>query len=239
MSLFPTTSTTLIETLAEIDTGVDQAAWCRFFELYQPVMVEFARAKGAGDDAEDVVQEVFADLVKVFRAGRYVRERGRFRPYLAKMLRNELISRFRRMKSRPDGVAVELSADKASAELRSGVAWNPHPSNEATAEGISPERSEHCEAMSLEVYSMRGAELQEADDERAWWLAKHRVAVEHVLTKTALSEQSRRIYRELLETGDSCADVARRMRLPAATVRQVKSRVSRMIVAYEKAAGAF
>jgi hypothetical protein len=58
--------------------------------------------------------------------------------------------------------------------------------------------------------------------------------VEHVLTKTALSAQSRQIYRELLATGDNCAEVARRMNLPAATVRQVKSCVSRMIAAFEK-----
>ena len=69
----------------------------------------------------------------------------------------------------------------------------------------------------------------------AWNLARHRAAVEHVLTRTAISEQSRRIYRELLATCDNCAEVARRMNLPAATVRQVKSRVSRMIAAFEKA----
>ena len=68
-----------------------------------------------------------------------------------------------------------------------------------------------------------------------WRLARHQSAIEHVLTKTAISEQSRQIYRELLATGDSCAKVARRMNLPAATVRQVKSRVSRMIAAFEKA----
>ena len=31
-----------------------------------------------------------------------------------------------------------------------------YPPSEASAAGISPERSEHCEAMSLEVCSMRG-----------------------------------------------------------------------------------
>ena len=73
------------------------------------------------------------------------------------------------------------------------------------------------------------------DDDGSWKIAQHRIVVEHVLTKTALSEQSRRIYRELLATGDNCAKVARRMDLPAATVRQVKSRVSRMIAAFENA----
>ena len=196
MSSFPTTSTTLLANLAERESGIDQAEWNRFFALYYPVMVEFARARGAGDDSEDVVQEVLADLVKVFQAGRYVRGKGRFKSYLATMLRNELISRFRRMqaKSRVDGRA------------RTPAAPLPEPS-------AAPP----------------------ADDMPAWNLARHRAAVEHVLTRTAISEQSRRIYRELLASGDNCAKVARRMNLPAATVRQVKSRISRMIAAFEKA----
>ena len=57
-----------------------------------------------------------------------------------------------------------------------------------------------------------------ADEMPVWNLARHRAAVEHVLTRTAISDQSRRIYRELLATGDNCAKVARRMNLPAATV---------------------
>ena len=32
-----------------------------------------------------------------------------------------------------------------------------YPPSEASAEGISPERSENCEAISIEVCSMRGA----------------------------------------------------------------------------------
>ena len=201
MSTFPDTSTTLLAKLAERETGIDQAAWYRFFALYQPVMVEFARTKGAGDDAEDVVQEVFANLAKAFQAGRYAREKGSFRAYLAKMLRNELISRFRRCSVRPERDAVGITEAEVEAEKRL-----------QTAPSVS----------------------SGPDDIENWKIARHRIAVEHVLTKTALSEQSRQIYRRLMESGDSCAEVARRMNLPAATVRQVKSRVSRMIVAFEK-----
>jgi len=199
MSFFPTTSTTLLANLAERESGIDQAEWTRFFALYQPVMVEFARARGAGDDSEDVVQEVFADLVKVFQEGRYVRGKGQFKSYLTTMLRNELISRFRRMQAK-------------SRIGRAGASRTP-PAAPLPAPSVS----------------------SFADDMPAWNLARHRAAVEHVLTRTAISEQSRRIYRELLATGDNCAEVARRMNLPAATVRQVKSRVSRMIAAFEKA----
>ena len=201
MSTFPETSTTLLAKLAARETGIDQAAWRIFFDRYQPVMVEFARIKGAGDDAEDIVQDVFSDLAKVFRAGRYVRSKGRFRNYLAKMLRNELISRFRREQVRPekDGVNIASTSIAANKELQ-----------------VEPTFAEI-----------------DADDE-AWEIARHRAAVEHVLSKTALSEQSRRIYRELIATGDNCAAVARRLGLPATTVRQVKSRVTRMISACKK-----
>ena len=130
MSTFPTTSTTLLANLAERESGIDQAEWNRFFALYYPVMVEFARARGAGDDSEDVVQEVLADLVKVFQAGRYVRGKGQFKSYLATMLRNELISRFRRMQARSriiDGWAgAHASSDIASqCSLRSGDMRTP------------------------------------------------------------------------------------------------------------------
>lgn len=201
MSSFPTTSTTLLANLAERESGIDQVEWNRFFALYYPVMVEFARARGAGDDSEDVVQEVFADLVKVFQEGRYVRGKGQFKSYLATMLRNELISRFRRMQARS-----RIIDGWAGAPRTPPAAPLPAPSVSSSA-----------------------------DDMPAWNLARHRAAVEHVLTRTAISEQSRRIYRELLATGDNCAKVAQRMNLPSATVRQVKSRVSRMIAAFEKA----
>ena len=201
MSSFPETSTTLLARLAERETGIDQSAWRIFFDRYQPVMVEYARMKGAGDDAEDVVQEVFTNLANVFKAGRYVRDKGRFRNYLAKMLRNELVSRFRREQVRPEGNSVRLTVATAAEKKK----WRVEPSF---------------------------AEM-DADD-KTWELARHRAAVEHILSKTALSEQSRRIYRELMATGDNCAEVARRLGLPPATVRQVKSRVTRMIAAFKK-----
>lgn len=73
---------------------------------------------------------------------------------------------------------------------------------------------------------------RECDEE--WNNARHRAAIDHVLTKTAISEQSRMIYREILETGDNCATVARRLGIAPTTVRKVKSRISKMIRAYEK-----
>jgi len=76
-----------------------------------------------------------------------------------------------------------------------------------------------------------------AELEIGWRRSLHEAVIRHVLDKTALSQQSKVIYEELERTGDSCAEVARRYGLPAATVRQIRSRVSRMVAALEKRFG--
>ena len=69
----------------------------------------------------------------------------------------------------------------------------------------------------------------------AGWLAEcHAVAVKHILERTALSESSKRVFRELEESGDTCESVAKRLGVSAASVRQVKSRISRMVQALER-----
>lgn len=80
----------------------------------------------------------------------------------------------------------------------------------------------------LQIPSTTDAQL-----ELSWRQARHAAAVEHILTETALAEQSKRVFRELESTGDSCEAVARRLGLSPATVRQIKSRVSRMVAAVE------
>ena len=48
MSVFPETSATLLARLAAQATGEDEAAWARFFELYEPAIVQFVRLRGFG-----------------------------------------------------------------------------------------------------------------------------------------------------------------------------------------------
>jgi len=87
-----------------------------------------------------------------------------------------------------------------------------------------------------------GMEVAESNDpalglELGWRQSLHEAVVRHVLEKTALSQQSKDVFAELERTGDSCAEVARRHGLSPATVRQISSRVSRMVAAYEKRFG--
>ena len=84
----------------------------------------------------------------------------------------------------------------------------------------------------VEVASTAGDML-----DREWAASRHAAVVAHILEKTALSAQTKRVYRELEETGDTCEAVAKRLGLKAAAVRQIKSRVGRMVAALEERLG--
>ena len=110
MSAFPETSATLLVKLAAQVTGEDESNWVRFADLYVPAIRDFARGHGDPSQADDVVQEVLARLVQVFRGDRFqVREgAGGFRAYLATVIRNELHMAFRRERARGAGRTVPL-----------------------------------------------------------------------------------------------------------------------------------
>lgn len=196
MSAFPHTPTKLLTRIAsEVSGEADEAAWMEFFELYEPVMRDYVRRHGL-EDAEDVVQTVFARLVPILREGCYDRNRGPFRAYLSTLLCHETITTLRREMAR--GAGRKLSVE--GMEI---------PVTEDPAFGLEAE----------------------------WRDLRHRAAVRHVIDRTALSEQSRTVYDDLERTGDSCAEVAGRHGLSPAAVRQIKSRVSRMVAAYERLLG--
>ena len=73
--------------------------------------------------------------------------------------------------------------------------------------------------------------------DREWAASRHAAVVAHILEKTALSAQTKRVYRELEDSGDTCEAVAKRLGLTAAAVRQIKSRVGRMVAAFEERLG--
>ena len=94
MSAFPDTPVTLLARIAAQVTGRDdEAAWVRLFELYEPAIRKFAAHQGGGDESEDVAQEIFLRLVEVLRGGKYSADAGKFRSYLATLIRRELPDR--------------------------------------------------------------------------------------------------------------------------------------------------
>ena len=115
MSLFPSTSLTLLHKLAVEVTGGNEAAWVRFFDLYTPAIRRFVEWNDHVHDPDDVVQEVYLKLVEIIRAGKYNPDKARFRTFLALLIRRQLITLYRQDQTRH--VADRCSIDDLTEEL--------------------------------------------------------------------------------------------------------------------------
>lgn len=199
MASFPNTPVSLLAHIASEHTGVcDEAAWTRLFQLYAPAIRKFAAEHGGEGEEDDVVQEIFVRLVEVLRGGR-VKVGGdavKFRRYLATLVRNELVSRWRRRRARGGGASVSL--DDSSAGIEAAV-------DSETAATIDAK----------------------------WRLARHSAAEEWTLGKTALSAQSKAVYRAYVLEERPIAEVAAEFGISRNSVSQIKTRVERMIAAIE------
>ncbi len=197
MGTFPDTPVTLLARIAVEATGqrTDEAAWVRLFNLYAPAIRRFAELQGTPSaESEDVTQDIFLRLVAILRGGRYRADAGRFRCYLATLVRNELVSRWRKVQARAACVPLDAVPDEAIATL-------------------PPEAAALLDAK--------------------WRLARHEAAVEHALTKTALSRQSREIYRAYALEGRPIDEVASAFGVSRNLVAQIKVRVNRMVASLE------
>ena len=197
MGAFPDTPVTLLARIAVEATGqrTDEAGWVRLFNLYAPAIRRFAELQGTpSSESEDVTQDIFLRLVAILRGGRYRADGGRFRCYLATLVRNELVSRWRKAKARAACVPLDAVPDEAIATL-------------------PPEAAALLDAK--------------------WRLARHEAAVEHALTKTALSRQSREIYRAYALEERPIDEVASAFGVSRNVVAQVKVRVNRMVASLE------
>ena len=67
--------------------------------------------------------------------------------------------------------------------------------------------------------------------EEDWRQAILASAVEHVLTKTALSDRDRAVYRAYVQEGRPISEVAAEFKLSRNSVSQIKSRIDKRIVA--------
>ena len=104
---------TLLRTLREARSGVDDVAWARFVDLYGPVVHHLVRllSPGISDaDTDDAVQDVFVKLVNILRSGAYDPAKGKFRTYLSTLVRRLLIDRYREAAARRRDRQVEIDA---------------------------------------------------------------------------------------------------------------------------------
>ena len=204
MSAFPVTSVTLIQKIKTLAPGEDSAAWVRFWDSYSLAIRQFAALKGGEANADDIVMTVLGKLVEVLRNGQYTPEKGAFHSYLATMIVNEV-----HMQHRKD---VVRKADQ-HLSIDAPVGGDGGGDDATLADTLqAPETP---------------ADAYEED----WRQAILASAVEHVLTKTALSDRDRAVYRAYVQEGRPIADVAAEFKLSRNSVSQIKTRIDKRIVA--------
>jgi RNA polymerase sigma-70 factor (ECF subfamily) len=113
--------------LLRVRNPSDAKAWGEFVALYQPLLTAYVRQRGLGEeDTRDVVQDVFARLVKSLPEFELARHRGRFRTWLWQVCRSALCdwARRRRRRSRAEDAWLKRLIDSPPSEGNdSDVEW--------------------------------------------------------------------------------------------------------------------
>ncbi len=204
MSTFPVTSVTLIQKIKTLAPGEDSAAWVRFWDSYSLAIRQFAALKGGEANADDIVMTVLGKLVEVLRTGQYTPEKGAFHSYLATMIVNEVHMQHRKDLVRKSDQHLSLDAP---------VGGDDGGDETTLADTLTSTETP------IDAY------------EEDWRQAVLASAVEHVLTKTALSERDRAVYRAYVQEGRPIAEVAAQFKLSRNSVSQIKTRIDKRIVA--------
>ena len=194
---YPETSVTLFRTLREARSGVDDAAWARFVDMYGPVIHHLVRllSPGISDaDTDEAVQDVFVKLVDILRSGAYDPSKSRFRTYLSTLSRRLLIDRYRASARRQ---SREVGLDAAE-----DVAFESDPGEWMDAK----------------------------------WRVACRIAAERrVMEESAISGQSRAVWRLVVAEGLPVKEAAKRLGIPANTASKIKRRIETHIAALLRA----
>ena len=74
---------------------------------------------------------------------------------------------------------------------------------------------------------------QQTQVDLSWAKAKHEAAVEHVLTKVAMKQQSRDIYRAYVIENRPIEEISKTFGVTTDIIYKVKNRVNKMIEAVE------
>jgi len=189
-------------------TGSREAAWARFFGLYTPAIRRFVEWNDKTHDPDDVVQDIYVKLVEILRSGKYRPDRARFRTFLGVLIRRELISLYRKDRARGAGAKVSIDETDSISDGRTCLTSMPL-------------------ALSVPAEQVDAIDLE-------WARARHEAAVEHVLTKTALSPQSKAVYRALCMENRSVEEVVTTFGISPNSVYSIKFRVEKRIEVVEE-----
>lgn len=91
---------TRVTLLQRLRDGADQLSWEEFFRVYWPLLYVLAKQRGCSDHtAEEIVQDVMITVFEQRDFYQYDPSRGRFRDWLATVVRNK-VAEYRRRPSR-------------------------------------------------------------------------------------------------------------------------------------------
>lgn len=115
MNGMPETRASLI---IRLPGGEDLEAWRDFTETYEPFVYRFARRQGLQDaDAREVVQEVFLGVSRAVRDWEPDEQRARFRTWLFRIAKNQLLSLLHR---RRESMLDSAGWDEVGAAIEDG-----------------------------------------------------------------------------------------------------------------------
>jgi len=92
---------TQLTLLQRVKDPGDSQSWQEFVDLYQPLLLRFVISRGVPEsDAQDIVQEIFATLLRSLPSFELDHRRGRFRTWLWNVSRNVMVDCARRFHRR-------------------------------------------------------------------------------------------------------------------------------------------
>lgn len=111
---------TRISLILRLPRSADAVAWREFVELYEPLVLRFARRRGLQEaDARDLVQRVFTSVAGAVERWQPDPSRGKFRAWLFRIARNHLINQARlRRRERPVGGSTQVRRLQAEIDER-------------------------------------------------------------------------------------------------------------------------
>ena len=204
-AVFPPTSVTMIAKIKNLGPGEDSAQWVRFWNMYSLAIRQFAVFKGGEENADDIVMQVLGKLVDVLRAGKYTPEKGKFHSYLATMIVNEVHMARRKDLARASDRKVSINASSTTDE------------------------GDESDTIADTLAAPQETQAQLDED---WRRAVLKSATAHVLTKTALSERDRAVYKAYGIDGRDIGEVAKEFGISRNLVSQIKVRIDKRIVAF-------
>ncbi len=107
-----TTPVTRPTLLSRVRDTADHDAWNEFDARYRDLILRYARRRGLqASDAEDVRQMVMLNLARQLRTFQYSRERGQFRHYLGRTIKNAIARYYRSPRPRGRGLDSSVASD--------------------------------------------------------------------------------------------------------------------------------